>query len=311
MVLTGKPLLVLLGPTASGKTGLAIDIAQVFNGEIVGADSRQTYRHMDIGTAKPTPQQLAAAPHHLIDVVTPDESLSLAQYQRLAYDTITHTHRRGALPLLVGGTGQYITAVIEGWSIPEVPPNPALRADLETYASQYGAQALHDRLRQHDPEAANTIDYRNVRRVVRALEVCIESQMPITELQRKKPPPYDILVLGLTMDRDQLYQRADRRLEIMMAQGFLDEVRWLLNQGYDRRLPAMSGLGYRQLITHLLDGASLENAIEAARTATHDFIRRQYTWFRGHNPGILWYDSSYLDVPAVITTVRQWLERDV
>jgi len=201
--------------------------------------------------------------------------------------------------------------VIEGWSIPEVPPNPALRAELEACAAEHGPAALHDRLRQHDPDAADAIDYRNVRRVVRALEVYIESGRPITELQRKQPPPYTVHVLGLTLDREQLYERADQRLDAMMAAGFLDEVRWLLDQGYDRRLPAMSGLGYAQLITHLRDGVPLANAVEAAKTATHDFIRRQYTWFRGHDPGILWYDSQHLSRSEVIADVQQWLKNHV
>src|SRR5687767_1653298 len=162
--LTGNPpLIVVLGPTAVGKTGLAIEMAKALNGEIVSADSRQTYRLMDIGTAKPTASQRAEVPHHLLAIVDPDENLSLAQYQRLAYDAIDDIHQRGRLPLLVGGTGQYITAVIEGWSIPEVPPNPALRAELEAFAGEHGAEGLHQRLRQLDPAAAEKIDYRNIR----------------------------------------------------------------------------------------------------------------------------------------------------
>jgi tRNA dimethylallyltransferase len=202
-----QPLAVILGPTATGKTRLGIAIAQALNGEIVGADSRQIYRHMDIGTAKPSPTEQKAATHHLIDVVNPNETLSLAQYQRMAYETIHVIHQRGQLPILVGGTGQYISAVIEGWSIPEVPPNDALRAELEAYAQQHGANALHQRLKQHDPEAAASIHPNNIRRVVRALEVCIETNTPITELQRKKPPPYRILQIGLQMEREALYER--------------------------------------------------------------------------------------------------------
>jgi tRNA dimethylallyltransferase len=198
------PLIVILGPTAVGKTDLAIEIAQAIQGEIISADSRQIYRYMDIGTAKPTTQQQKAAPHHLLDVVDPDENLALAQYQKMAYQTIADTHQRGHTPMLVGGTGQYITAVVEGWTIPEVPPNEELRAELETYASEQGAAALHERLRQLDPAAADNIDYRNIRRVVRALEVGIESGQPISELQRKRPPPYRTLTYGLTLEREPL-----------------------------------------------------------------------------------------------------------
>ena len=307
--MTGNtPLVVIQGPTAVGKTGLAIDLAQVLNGEIISADSRQIYRYMDIGTAKPTLNQQAQAPHHLIDVVDPDENLSLAQYQRLTYAAITDIHQRGCLPLLVGGTGQYITAVIEGWSIPEVPPNTALRADLEAFAAEHGPQALHDRLREADPAAAASIDYRNVRRVIRALEVFIESGQPISVLQQKQPPPYRIMQIGLTLERDALYQRADQRVDTMLDEGFLAEVRRLLDMGYNRKLPSMSGLGYAQLAAHLLDDLALAEAVAHTKTATHDFIRRQYTWFRGHDSGVHWHSASEIHLPDMIAFLQQWLE---
>jgi tRNA dimethylallyltransferase len=303
-----QPLAVILGPTATGKTRLGIAIAQALNGEIVGADSRQIYRHMDIGTAKPSPTEQKAATHHLIDVVNPNETLSLAQYQRMAYETIHVIHQRGQLPILVGGTGQYISAVIEGWSIPEVPPNDALRAELEAYAQQHGANALHQRLKQHDPEAAASIHPNNIRRVVRALEVCIETNTPITELQRKKPPPYRILQIGLQMEREALYERADNRVNQMMAASLLDEVADLLSRGYHAKLPAMSGIGYRQLAAYLADEVSLEQAIYDIKMQTHDFIRRQYTWFRGHDDGILWHNSQHIESRAIIEDIRLWLK---
>lgn len=307
--MTGKPpLVVILGPTAAGKTGLAIQLAQALNGEIIGADSRQIYRYMDIGTAKPTPEQQQQATHHLIDVVDPDQNLGLAQYQRLAYAAIDAVHLRQRLPLLVGGTGQYITAVIEGWSIPEVPPNPALRDELESFAAAHGSEALHHRLQQIDPAAASAIHHRNIRRVVRALEVHAETGLPISQLQRKQPPPYAIIQYGLTLERDRLYARADLRLEQMMAQGFLEEVQHLLDMGYDRTLPSMSGLGYAQLAAHLQGECSLEEAVQTTRTATHDFIRRQITWFRGHNGGIQWLDAEQTEAAGVIAGTARWLE---
>jgi len=294
---------VILGPTAVGKTGLAIDIAEAFAGEIVGADSRQIYRHMDIGTAKPTAEEQAQVPHHLIDLIDPDDNMSLARFQRMAYATIDAIHARGRLPLLVGGTGQYLTAITEGWSIPEVAPNDALRADLETFAAEQGPDALYARLRDRDPEAADRIHPNNIRRVIRALEVCLETGEKISDLQRRKPPPYTILELGLTLERHILYQRADARIDQMMAAGFLAEVEQLLSMGYSHRLPSMSGLGYAQLATHLRDRLPLQQAIADTRTATHDFIRRQYTWFRGHDGGILWHNNS-----VDFSLIESWLK---
>jgi tRNA dimethylallyltransferase len=307
--LTGpaKPLIVILGPTAVGKTGLSLELAEAVHGEIIGADSRQVYRYMDIGTAKPTIDERARVPHHLIDVVDPDENLSLAQYQRMTYAAIDTIHIRGNVPLLVGGTGQYISAVVEGWSIPEVPPNPVLRAELEAYAADHGSEKLHQRLAALDPVAAARIDHQNIRRVVRALEVCIESGQPISELQRKQPPPYRVLEIGLTMDRDRLYERADTRVDQMMAHGFLDEVRGLLGMGYDRRLPSMSGLGYAQLAAHLLDGLPLSQAAESTKTATHDFIRRQFTWFRKYNHAVLWHNVEQTPARMILDLSLSWL----
>lgn len=302
-----QPLIVILGPTAIGKTGLAIQLAQTINGEIVGADSRQVYRLMDIGTAKPTLEERNRVRHHLIDFIDPATVLSLARYQRLAYAAINNILARGCVPLLVGGTGQYITAVTEGWSIPEIPPNDVLRTELEAFAETSGVQALHDRLVTLDPEAAAKIHPNNVRRVVRALEVCIESGQRISELQRKSPPPYTIVEVGLTTERQELYNRADARVDRMIQQGFLAEVQHLLETGYDRNLPSLSGLGYRQLATHVLDGVSLDQAVQITKNDTHDFIRRQYTWFRGHDNGIVWHNVEEMNFEAFMTATIQRL----
>ncbi len=306
--MAGKPLLIILGPTAVGKTGLAIEVAKRIGGEIISADSRQIYRTMDIGTAKPTPTQQLEIRHHLIDVVNPDENLSLADYQKLARTAIDDIHSKGLVPLLVGGTGQYITALVEGWSIPRVPPNEALRAELEVFAEQEGAEALHNRLKAIDAKAAANIDYRNVRRVIRALEVCLIAGEPISELQRKQAPDYDMKHIGLTMERENLYQQADRRVDMMMQEGFLPEVEHLLNAGYSRKLPSMSGLGYAELTAHLLDSLPLEEAIIRTKHNTHDFIRRQYTWFRGHDPGILWHNIDNNSIEIIFDIVDDWLK---
>lgn len=309
MRLTGeiRPLLVILGPTSVGKTPLALALANHLPIEVVSADSRQIYRYMDIGTAKPTPTELDAVPHHCIDLVTPDENLSLAQVKHAMTDAIDAIHGRRKLPVLVGGTGQYISAVIDGWGIPEVPPNFILRAELEAFASEHGAAALHDRLRALDATAAAHIPYQNVRRVVRALEVCLESGQPITELQRKTPPPYEVVVWGLTLDRDALYERADRRVDVMIEAGFVDEVRRLLEMGYPRSLPSMSGIGYRELAAHVQDGYPLDEALVLTKNATHDFIRRQYTWFRKMGERVLWHNGGALDIQALIDALPwQW-----
>lgn len=303
------PLVAVIGPTASGKTTLAVDLAQQCDGEIVSADSRQLYRYMDIGTAKPTTAEQAAVPHHLIDVVTPDHNWTLAQYQRAAYAAIAGIHARSRVPLLVGGTGQYVTAVIEGWGIPEVAPNPVLRAELETFADEHGARALHNRLREADPDAAARIDYRNIRRVVRALEVFLETGTPITILQRKSPPPYRILQIGLTLDRAMLYTRIDARIDRMLAAGLLDEVRSLLERGYNWDCPAMSGLGYAQWRDCLAGIASEQDAVAAIRRETRAFARRQYTWFNGHDTGTRWFDIAHTPPSAIVATALDWLGR--
>src|SRR5712692_2940128 len=234
-----KRVIAIVGPTGIGKTALAVTLAQTFPGEIVSADSRQIYRYMDIGTAKPSPAERAAISHHLIDVVDPDQTLTLAEYQALAYAAIDDIHARGKIAYLVGGTGQYVTAVLEGWQAPEVPPNEALRAELEAYAAEHGAKALFDRLRALDPDSAARMDPRNLRRTIRALEVCIQTGQPFSVQRRKTPPPFSVLEIGLTMDRAALYSRLDTRIDQMMAAGLLDEVRALHQRGYSWRLPSM------------------------------------------------------------------------
>lgn len=311
MHLTGDahtPLLVILGPTAIGKTQLAIDIAQSLNGEIIGADSRQIYQYMDIGTAKPSPEQRAVVTHHLVDFIAPDADYSLADYQEQAYAHAAAITTAGKLPILCGGTGQYITAFVEGWSIPRVEPNEDLRQQLEAEAAAEGRALLHQRLALVDPAAAEKIHPNDARRVIRALEVYHQTGKPISVLQRKKPPRYRIHTIGLRMTRDALYARADERVDMMMTAGFIDEVQALLALGFAPDLPAMSALGYRELCDYLLDELSLEDAIERTKLSTHDFIRRQEIWFRGHDHDTQWVCADALNVPALITDLEQWLE---
>ncbi len=274
------PLLAIVGPTAVGKTALAIALARRIGGEIVSADSRQIYRKMDIGTAKPTPEERAVVPHHLIDIRDPDEEFSLATYQELALEALAAITARGRVPLLVGGTGQYLAAVLEGWQIPRVAPQPELRATLEREAAESGVDRLHSRLAAVDPIAAARIPATNVRRVVRAMEVYLLTGQPISAQQRREPPPYQIRAIWLTRPRDELYARADARVEAMIAAGLVDEVAGLLAAGYGWSLPALSSLGYIQFRPYFEGKASLAACIERLKFDTHAFIRRQAAWFR-------------------------------
>jgi tRNA dimethylallyltransferase len=286
------PLIAIVGPTAVGKTETGIRLCTDFRGEIISADSRQIYRGLDIGTAKPTPAELNAAVHHLIDVVKPDQVLGLAEYQVKAYTTIDDILARNGVPFLVGGTGQWVRGVVEGWGVPRVPPDRKLRARLEAEAAGSGPQGLHDRLAAADPATAARIDFRNVRRVVRALEVYLKTGIPISHHQRAQAPPYRVLQIGLTMPRDSLYLRMDARVEAMLERGLVAEVEALMDQGYGLDLPAMSGLGYRQIGQYLVGEISLEEAVRLVKKETRRFIRQQYNWFRPDDPGIRWFDVS-------------------
>ncbi|MBS3783352.1 MAG: tRNA (adenosine(37)-N6)-dimethylallyltransferase MiaA [Anaerolineae bacterium] len=309
-----SPLVVIVGPTAVGKTALSLHLAEALDGEIISADSRSFYRGMDIGTAKPTKEERARVPHHLIDIADPDETVGLAEYQDLAYATIDDVLVRDKLPLLVGGTGQYVQAVVEGWRIPRVAPHPDLREELETKAERESPYALHDWLKRLDPRAAEDIHPHNVRRVVRALEVCLITGRPISEQQGKDPPPYHILQIGLTMDRDQLYERADRRLEMMIDAGLVDEVRGLLEQGYHWHLPSMSAVGYAEFKsffghqqTESTEAETLDDVMEEIRSNLHRFIRHQYNWFSLDDPVIRWFDVTRATHEEIEAFVRTWL----
>ena len=292
-------LFVIVGPTAVGKTALALDLARRLSGEIVSADSRQIYREMDIGTAKPTRKEQSLAPHHLIDIVAPDEPYTLAQFQADAYAAIDGILARGKLPLLVGGTGLYVRAVVEGLRIPRVPPDKELRAQL----ARQDRLALFERLRELDPEAAARIDPRNVRRTIRALEVCVTTGERFSELGRASPPPYRVTQMGLTMSRPELYARIDARVDRMMEQGLVAEVEALLKRGYSESLPSMSGLGYREIGAYLRGEVLLDEAVANIKRDTRDFVRRQYAWFRLKDERIRWFDGTdvieierYLDI---------------
>ncbi len=285
------PILAVVGPTAAGKTALSLALAETFSLEIVSVDSRQVYRGMDIGTAKPTLSQQAQVPHHLIDVADPWREFSLAEYLALARTAIQGVYRRGRVPLLVGGTGQYLWALLEAWQVPAVPPDPQLRRELEAVAESEGVEALHRRLAQIDPNSAERIDPRNVRRVVRALEIYHRTGTPASRMRRRGDAPFRACIIGLTLPRQELYSRIDRRVDGMMEQGWVQEVRALLDGGIPRDRPAMSSVGYQELAAYIAEDTSLEDAIRNTKTASHRYARHQYAWFRPSDPRVHWLQA--------------------
>jgi len=299
------PLILIVGPTAVGKTEIAIQLAERLNGEIVSADSRLFYRGMDIGTAKPTREEQARVPHHLIDVANPDETWSLAQFQQEARKVIAQIHARGKLPFLVGGTGQYVRAVTEGWNPPEVKADERLRNELEKMKDNKGIYWLHDKLKSLDPEAAAKIDARNVRRTIRALEVILSTGRKFSEQRGQAESPYRLVTIGLTRPREELYARVDARIEAMFAAGFVDEVCGLLEKGYLPELPSMTGIGYRECVG-VVQGQWTEDAAKVQiRRATRIFVRRQANWFKPSDESIRWFVVQDSTVEEIVKLLRQ------
>ena len=283
------PLILIVGPTAVGKTELAIQLAELLNGEIVSADSRLFYRGMDIGTAKPSREEQARVSHHLIDIANPDEILSLAVFQQKAHEIIADIYARNKLPFLVGGTGQYMRAVTEGWTPPEVKPDEHLRSELEKQKDENGIYWLHEKLKSLDPAAAEKIDARNFRRTIRALEVIMTTGKKFSEQRGQSDSPYQLVTVGLIRPREELYARVDARIDAMFANGFLDEVKSLLASGYSPALPTMSAIGYRECVEVLEGKLKVEEAKQAIRRMTRIFVRRQANWFKESDPNILWF----------------------
>ena len=302
-----KDLILIVGPTAVGKTDIAIRLAERLNGEIVSADSRLFYRGMDIGTAKPTREEQARVPHHLIDIANPDENLSLAIFQQKAREAIADIRMRNKLPFLVGGTGQYVRAVTEGWSPPEVEPHQKFRDELEKIKLEKGEEWLYEKLRALDPIAAEKIDARNYRRTIRALEVIMTTGRRFSEQRGQSESPYHLITVGLTRPRAELYERIDQRIDAMFANGFIDEVRELLSKGYSPSLPTMSAIGYRECVRVIKGELDEEQAKAEIRRATRIFVRRQANWFKESDPNIKWFRVK----PGVTKDIQEYIQQKI
>lgn len=301
------PLVAIVGPTAVGKTEISIQMAERLGGEIISADSRLFYRGMDIGTAKPTPEEQARVPHHLIDVADPDRTCSLAVFQHLAEEAIAEIHKLNKIPMLVGGTGQYVHAVTHGWAPPPAKPDDRLRTILSDMADKNGKEWLHKRLAYMDPTAAQGIDARNLRRTVRALEVIFSTGRRFSDQRGWGKSPYRLMTIGLTRPRPELYARVDARIEAMFTSGLLDEVRNLLSQGYDSSLPTMSAIGYRECAAVIRGEMSVEEAKVQMRRLTRNFVRRQANWFKQEDANILWFDAGQNNLDEIEKRIRAFL----
>jgi len=300
--------LVIVGPTAVGKTSLSIELALALNGEIISADSRYLYRGMDIGTAKPTKSEQRGVPHHLIDVANPDEVWSLAKFQREVYRLIKEIHQRGKLPIIVGGTGQYIRAVTQGWTPPEIKPHPEIRKVLESWAEEIGTEGLHQKLSLLDSAAAENIDHRNLRRTIRALEVILLSGKRFSDQRQTAGVFFQPIQIGLEQPRDVLYRKIDFRIEEMFTAGFADEVKLLLNNGYAKSLPSMSAIGYREVADYLDGSISFDECIARIKRATRVYVRRQANWFKKEDPQIYWFDPGQDPPDRLLASIKTYLE---
>ncbi|MDE6405092.1 MAG: tRNA (adenosine(37)-N6)-dimethylallyltransferase MiaA [Lachnospiraceae bacterium] len=292
-----RPLVILTGPTAVGKTALSIALAQAIGGEIISADSMQVYRRMDIGSAKIMPEETEGVPHHLIDVLEPDQEFNVVVFQKLAKQAAEEIYSRGHIPILVGGTGFYIQALVYDIDFTENDEDNALRQSLEEQAKREGAEALYERLRAVDPESCESIHANNIKRVIRAIEFYEKTGKKISDHnreQRQNDSPYNFAYFVLTDSRDRIYRRIDERVELMMAQGLEREVRALRETGCRRDMVSMQGLGYKELLAYLEGEISLEEAVYLIKRDTRHFAKRQLTWFRREKE-VIWIDKTVFD----------------
>ena len=300
-----KPLIIIAGPTAVGKSDLAVTFAKEFGGEVISADSMQVYRGLDIGSAKITPEEMQGVPHHLIDVLDPKEPFNVAVFQRLAKDALTEIYSRGRIPVICGGTGFYIQSVLYDIDFTENPADLSVRNALMKTAEEEGAEAIREKLLKIDPESAAGIDGNNVKRMIRAIEYYEMTGEKISvhnARERAKESPYDSHFYVLTMDRERLYERIDARVDRMMEAGLLQETEKLKNCGCTREMTSMQGLGYKQLYRYLEGECSLPEAVESIKIETRHFAKRQLTWFR-REKAVRWID---VEKEQAIDVLRTW-----
>lgn len=286
-----QPLLVLVGPTAVGKTQLSLDLAKAWNAEIISGDSMQVYKEMDIGTAKLPLAERQGIVHHLIDICEPEEAYSVADFQQHCREAIAAISARGKLPFIVGGTGLYVESVCYGFEFSENGSDPAFREEQQRYAEEHGPDALHARLAEVDPRSAGRLHPNDQRRIIRALEIYhLSGETMSAQLERqKKESPYELCIVGLTMDRKVLYSRIEQRIDQMLEDGLVEEVRGLLDRGVTTDCIAMQGLGYKEIVMYLRGECTLEAAVELLKRDTRRFAKRQLSWFR-HMKDIEWID---------------------
>ena len=305
--------IVIIGPTASGKTKISIELAKRINGEIISADSMQIYKYMDIGTAKASAEEMDGIKHYLIDEVYPDEEFSVARFKELAQKYIDEILKKGKIPIVVGGTGLYIDSLIYNINFSETVCDWSFREQLKKEAEEKGNEYLHNMLREVDPKAAEKIHPNNVKRVIRALEVHKFSGVKISQQQeesRKEPPKYNFIIFGLRMNRDTLYERINRRVDKMLEMGLVDEVRHLVELGYDKSTIAMQGLGYKEILAYLRGEITLDEAIYILKRDTRHYAKRQITWFK-RIEGVNWIDIDTLSTDEAIKNMQSILQNMV
>jgi tRNA dimethylallyltransferase len=302
------PIVILVGPTAVGKTAAAVDIAEQVGAEILSCDSRYFYKWMDIGTAKPSLDEMRGIPHHLIDIANPDEIITLGDYKKRANALIEEIHARGKIPLIVGGTGQYIRSLVEGWDIPEAIPDLRIRDWLSHLWDDHGSAEAVRWLAKLDPASHARMDLQNPRRVLRALEVILSTGVRFSQQRTQTKSPYRILQIGLTLPREELYARIDQRIDLMIARGFIEEVRFLMEKGFDDNLPSMSAIGYPEIRSYLTGMLTLDDAIILIKRRTRNYVRKQANWFKLSDTMIHWYSPDGENIQQIIHLIKTFVQ---